>query len=192
MQEILLIGDGGHCKSVIDVIEQEGKFLIAGIVADTKSKVTNILGHKVIGDDSKLQNLSKTYKYALITVGQIYSSETRIRLFSLLTDLGYILPSIISPRAYVSIHASIGSGTIIMHDALVNANAIVKDNCIINSKAIIEHDSIIHNHCHISTNAAINGNVIVGEGCFIGSGAITKHSIEIKKNSFFKAGALIK
>ncbi len=192
MKEILLIGDGGHCKSVIDVIEQEGKFSIAGIVTDKNSKVTNVLGHKVIGDDLKLPNLSNIYKYALITVGQIYSSETRVRLFTLLTDLGYILPSIISPRAYVSKHARIGSGTIIMHDALVNANAIVRDNCIINSKAIIEHDSIINNHCHISTNATVNGNVVVEKGCFIGSGATTKNSIEIKKNSFFKAGTLIK
>ena len=28
----ILIGGGGHCKSVIDVIEQEAKFEIAGIV----------------------------------------------------------------------------------------------------------------------------------------------------------------
>ncbi|MBT5400056.1 acetyltransferase, partial [bacterium] len=32
MNDILLIGGGGHCKSVIDVIEQEGRFNIAGIV----------------------------------------------------------------------------------------------------------------------------------------------------------------
>ena len=32
MKEIILIGGGGHCKSVIDVIEQEGKFKIVGIV----------------------------------------------------------------------------------------------------------------------------------------------------------------
>ena len=30
--EILLIGGGGHCHSVIDVIEQEGKYKIAGII----------------------------------------------------------------------------------------------------------------------------------------------------------------
>lgn len=30
--EILLIGAGGHCPSCIDVIEQEGRFSIAGVV----------------------------------------------------------------------------------------------------------------------------------------------------------------
>lgn len=36
-EKIILIGVGGHCKSVIDVIEAENKFDIAGII-DVKKK----------------------------------------------------------------------------------------------------------------------------------------------------------
>jgi len=192
MKEILLIGDGGHSKSVIDVLEQESQFKIAGIVGTSKSIGSNVLGYKVIGDDSDIDRFSKIYQYAIVAVGQIHSPETRIKIFNLLMKSGFVLPSIISPRSYVSKHAIIGSGSIIMHDAIVNANAVIGDNCIINSKALIEHDSIIHNHCHISTSATINGNVIVGEGSFIGSGAVTNNSIVIKNNSFFKAGTFVK
>ena len=32
MDEILLVGGGGHCKSVIDVIEQEDNYTLVGIV----------------------------------------------------------------------------------------------------------------------------------------------------------------
>jgi len=192
MKEILLIGDGGHSKSVIDVLEQESQFKIAGIVGNSKSIGSIILGYKVIGDDSDIDKLSKMYQYAIIAVGQIHTPETRIKIFNLLMKSGFILPSIISPRSYVSKHAIIGSGSIIMHDVIVNANVVIGDNCIINSKVLIEHDSIIHNHCHISTSATINGNVEVGEGSFVGSGAVTNNSIIIKKNSFIKAGALVK
>jgi len=192
MKEILLIGDGGHSKSVIDVLEQESQFKIAGIVGTSKSIGSNVLGYKVIGDDSDIDRFSKIYQYAIVAVGQIHSPETRIKIFNLLMKSGFVLPSIISPRSYVSKHAIIGSGSIIMHDAIVNANAVIGDNCIINSKVLIEHDSIIHNHCHISTSATINGNVIVGEGSFIGSGAVTNNSIVIKNNSFFKAGTFVK
>ena len=192
MKEILLIGDGGHSKSVIDVIEQEGKFKIAGIVGTTKTIGSDVLGYEVIGDVSDVDRFSKIYKYAIVAVGQIHTSEKRIKIFSLLMKSGFVLPSIISPRSYVSKHAVIGNGSIIMHDAVVNANAVIGDNCIINSKVLIEHDSIIHRHCHISTSATINGNVEVGEGSFIGSGAVTNNSIVIKKNSFIKAGALVK
>ncbi len=192
MKEILLIGDGGHSKSIIDILEQESKFKIAGIIGTSKSIGSDVLGYKVIGDDSDIDRFSKIYQYAVVAVGQIHSPEKRIKIFRILTKLGFILPSVISPRSYVSKHAIIGNGSIIMHDALVNANAIIGDNCIINSKALIEHDSIIHNHCHISTNATINGNVIVGEGSFLGSGVVTNNSIEIKKNSFIKAGTIVK
>ena len=191
MKNIILIGGGGHCKSVIDVIEQEGRFKIAGIVDKPELLGSKVLGYPIIGSDSDLDNLVKKYQYALITVGQIKSSSLRIKLFDLAVEAGFILPSIISPNSYVSQHASIGSGTVVMHKALINANTIIGDNCIVNSKALIEHDCRISEHCHISTNATINGGVVVESGCFIGSGATTKELITIKKNSFIKAGSLV-
>ena len=191
MNSIILIGGGGHCKSVIDVIEQEGQFEIAGIVDKPEFLGSDILGYSVIGNDSDLGNLAKKYQYALITVVQIKSPLLRIKLFELAEKSGFTLPSIISPRAYISKHAMVGKGVVIMHDVLINANAKIGDNCIINSKVLIEHDCSISKHCHISTNATINGGVTVKPGCFIGSGAITKESIIIAKNSFIKAGSLV-
>ena len=191
MKEIILIGGGGHCKSVVDVIEQEGRFEIVGIVDKPEFLDSNILGYPVIGNDSDLPNLAKKYQYALISAGQIKSPFLRMKLYDLAEKSGFILPSIVSPRAYVSKHAVVGKGTIIMHDALINFNAQIGENCIINSKALIEHDCSISNHCHVSTSATINGGAIVKLGCFIGSGVTTKESIEIGENSFIKAGSLV-
>tara|TARA_B100001057_G_scaffold497664_2_gene602411 strand:- start:225 stop:803 length:579 start_codon:yes stop_codon:yes gene_type:complete len=192
MKKIILIGGGGHCKSVIDVIEQEKKYKISGIVDRPEFLGTNILGYKVIGNDLDLESFSKQFKYALITVGQIKSAKLRIKLFKLTKKAGFILPSIISPNSYVSKHSKIGNGSIVMHHAIVNANTSIGDNCIVNSKALIEHDCSISNHCHISTNATINGGVKIGSECFIGSNVTTKDNIKIKENSFIKAGTLIK
>ena len=192
MKEIILIGGGGHCKSVIDVIEQEGKFQIIGIVDKPELLGVKVLGYPVIGNDSDLADLSKKYRYALVTVGQIKSSSLRVKLFKLAVKVGLTMPNIISPRAYVSKHAMIGQGTVIMHDALVNANAKIGENCIVNSKALIEHDAIIEDFCHIATNTVINGAAIVRQGSFLGSGVITKQGVKVEKNSFIKAGSLVK
>jgi sugar O-acyltransferase (sialic acid O-acetyltransferase NeuD family) len=192
MKEIILIGGGGHCKSVIDVIEQEGKFQIIGIVDKPELLGVKVLGYPVIGNDSDLADLAKKYRYALVTVGQIKSSSLRVRLFKLAVKVGLTMPNIISPRAYVSKHAMIGQGTVIMHDALVNANAKIGENCIVNSKALIEHDAIIEDFCHIATNTVINGAAIVRQGSFLGSGVITKQGVKVEKNSFIKAGSLVK
>ena len=191
LKEIILIGGGGHCKSVIDVIEQQGIYKIAGII-DKPSRVdSDVLGYKVIGCDSDLEVMAKKYNYAIVTVGQTRSSTLRRDLFDLLTRIGFLLPSIIAPDAYVSKHSNIGKGVVILHGAVINANASIGDNCIINSKALIEHDCQVNNHCHISTSAVLNGGVIIEEESFIGSGAIIKESTRVIKSSFVKAGSLV-
>lgn len=192
MKDIILIGGGGHCKAVIDVIEQEGKFNIIGIIDKPELLGKNVLGYEIIGNDSQLSNLIKKCNNVIITIGQIRSPLLRINLFNEVLKLGFALPTIVSPRAYISQRARIGIGSVVMHDALVSAGSLVGDNCIINSKAIVEHDSEIGNHCHISTNAVINGDVTVGNGSFIGSGVVTKEGIRIKDNFFAKAGSVIK
>jgi sugar O-acyltransferase (sialic acid O-acetyltransferase NeuD family) len=192
MNTIVLIGGGGHCRSVIDVIEQEGQFKIVGIIDKPELLDTNVLGYPVIGNDSDLESLAKIYTHAIVTVGQIRSPLIRIKLFDLALSSGFILPSIVSPRAYVSTHADIGKGTVIMHNALVNTNAKVGHNCIINTNALIEHDSNVADHCHIATNAVINGSTSVGQRSFIGSGSITKEGTTINDNSFIKARSIVK
>jgi sugar O-acyltransferase (sialic acid O-acetyltransferase NeuD family) len=187
--QIILVGGGGHCVSCIDVIEQDGKFQIAGIV-DANNCHNQVLGYPVLGGDDDLPNLRKTYEYALVTIGQIKTPMTRMKLYEQLTLLGFNLPSIISPRAYVSKYSVIGDGSIIMHDALINAQAEIGNNCIINTKALIEHDSKIGSHCHISTGSIINGGVKVGHGTFIGSNAVVRESAQINENCFVRSGSL--
>ena len=189
-EPILLIGGGGHCKSVIDVVEQENRFVIAGIV-DRKDLVgTKVLDYEVIGCDDDLQELFKKYKNAIIAVGQIKSPKTRVKIFTILKTIGFELPVIISAQAYVSKYSTIGEGTVVMHHALVNAGAKIGKNCIINTKALIEHDAIIEDNCHISTGAIVNGGVSVKENTFYGSNATSNQYAEA--SGFIKAGSIVK
>ena len=192
MDEIILVGAGGHTRSCIDVIEISGNFKIAGLVEKKDTTIKGNLGYPIVGLDKDLPELRKKYMFALVTIGQIKSPTIRVNLFSLLKELDFHLPIIISPRAYVSNHSKIGDGTIIMHNSIINANAIIGENCIINNNVLIEHDAKVDNHCHVSTGAIVNGNVHVGSKSFIGSGVITKESISIGSNSIIGAGVVIK
>ena len=189
-EKIVLLGDGGHCHSVIDVIEQEDKYQIVGIIDKKELLGTNVLGYKIIANDDDLEEIYKTCKNAIITVGQIESNHVRVKLFNKLKEIGFNLPIIISPIAYVSKHSFIDEGTVVMHHAFINANVRIGKNCIINSKALIEHDVIIEDNCHISTASVINGAVLVKANTFFGSNATSKQSVEI--SGFIKAGSLVK
>jgi len=189
-EKIILIGGGGHCHSVIDVIEQTNKYEIIGII-DTKENIgKKVLNYEVISCDDDLETIFETCKNAIITVGQIESNKIRVKIYNKLKQIGFNLPVIISPFAYVSKHSFIDEGTIIMHHALINANVKIGKNCIINTKALIEHDCIVEDNCHISTASVINGGVMVKENSFFGSNSTSKQSIEI--DGFIKAGSLVK
>jgi len=189
-EKIILIGGGGHCKACIDVIEQEGRFTIAGIVDLPEKNQHNVLGYPVIGSDADLSELVKTFSNVLITLGQIKSPGRRIELFNDVMQMGAHFPVIQSPLAYASPHAHVAEGTIVMHHALINAGARVGRNCIINTKALVEHDAVIEDHCHISTGAVVNGGVKIGSGSFFGSGAVAAETSTIPANSFIKANRL--
>ena len=189
---LILIGAGGHARSCIDIIECHGEYQIAGIVGLIREVNTLQLGYKVIAKDDDLPSLSKEYQYAFIAIGQIKTPDHRIRLFQRALDLGFQLPTFISPKAYVSCHAIIGKGSIVMSGAIVNAVAKIGKNCIVNSRALIEHDAKVQDHCHISTGVILNGNALVGEGSFIGSGSVLKEGVSIGQRIIVGMGAVVR
>lgn len=191
-KSILLIGAGGHAKSCINTIEQNGEYEISGIVGHPTEVGKTILNYEISNSDVDLPNLAQKFNYALIALGQISNANKRVDLFNKVINLGFHLPTLISPYASVSRHSKIGLGTIIMSGAIINAGSIIGDNCIINSNALIEHDVEVSDHCHISTGAILNGDIHIGSNSFIGSGAILKEGIQIGANSIVGMGIVVR
>lgn len=187
---LILVGGGGHCKSVIDVAESAG-YTILGILDKPELVGTKVLDYEVIGTDEDIPKFVDKADF-VITVGQIKSCAIRKKLANLIKQAGGTLASIIASDAYVSKYAELGEGTVILHKAMVNAGAKVGKNCIINTMANIEHDVQIGDFCHISTGAMVNGNCQIGNDVFVGSGAVVVNGATIKDCEFVKAGSLKK
>jgi sugar O-acyltransferase (sialic acid O-acetyltransferase NeuD family) len=190
-ENIILIGGGGHCKSVIDVIESNSQWEIFGILDNIALIGSNVLNYRVIGSDEDIKDyINKGFSFH-ITIGHIQNNQSRKAIFQKIKDNGGIMPTIIASTARVSKYASIEEGCIIMHHAHVNAGATVGKNCIINSGATIEHDVTIHDHCHISTGAYLNGNVTIEKNCFIGSQSTVIQGIKIAEGNIIGAGTVV-
>ena len=190
-ENIILIGAGGHALSCIDVIEQENKYNIHGLVGLKDEVGKKISGYDVIATQDELVNLSKDFRYAFIAIGQIKSVKLRIDLYESVLNTGFKIPSIISPQSFISRTVQIGEGTIIMNGVILNSGVRIGNNCIINSKALIEHGTQVADHCHISTGAILNGDCVVESKSFVGSGAIVKHGVTIKTCSFVNMGQIV-
>lgn len=188
---LILIGGGGHCKSVIEVAESAG-YEIKGILDMPDEVGKEVLpGHKVIGTDDEIPQYVEECDF-IITVGFIKNPALRIKLYNKVKAAGGRLATIIASTAHVSKYAELGEGTVIMHHAFVNAGAKIGDNCIINTFVNIEHDAEVGNQCHISTGTMVNGECKIGENCFIGSQSVCANCIEIASDIIVGAGSVVR
>ena len=121
MKPLILVGGGGHCKSVIDVAESAG-YTILGILDRPEEVGKRVLGYEVIGTDDEMAKYKDQAEF-VVTVGQIKSPDLRIKLHQMLDKAGCKLATVIAPTAHVSRYATVGEGTVVMHQAVVNADA---------------------------------------------------------------------
>lgn len=190
MKPLILIGGGGHCQSVIEVAESAGR-TIQGILDIPEEIGKMVLGYPVIGTDDQIINYVHTCEF-LITVGFIKNPSLRIKLYNQVHEAGGNFATLVASTAYVSRHACLGIGTVIMHHAFINAGAVIGNNVIINTLCNIEHGTRIGNQCHISTGAMINGNCMVGNNCFIGSQSVLANGISICDEVVIGAGSFVR
>ena len=190
-KELILIGCGGHARSIIDILCLNGEYRIKGLIGKEEEVGKEILGFPVIGTETELPKIRESVSNAVIAIGQIKNPNKRKILFDKLKSFSFEFPKIISKNSYVSSFASIGVGTTVGHQVIINSGARIGANCILNSKSLIEHDCIIGNFCHISTGTLLNGGVTIGDDTFIGSGSIIREGINLPKGTIISAGQRI-
>ena len=190
-KKLVIIGAGGHAKSVIDIIEELGSWKIIGLIGRENEKQKQVSGYRVIGTDKDLRLIRKECNYAFIGIGQIKNYEPRVSVAKELERLNFKMPAIKAKSAYISKRAIIGKGTLVGHGAIINSGAMIGENAIINSGAIIEHDSKIHDYTHISTGTIVNGGAIVEKMSFLGSNSMVREGVIVPQCSIIRAGSIV-
>lgn len=189
-KKLVLVGGGGHCKSMIDVAESAG-YTILGILDKPSEVGKQVLAYTIIGTDDDMVKYVGVAEF-VVTVGQIKSPDLRIRLHDMIKEVGGQLATIVSPTAHVSQYATLGEGTVVMHNTVVNAGAMIGKGCIINTFANIEHDAVIGDYCHISTGTMVNGECKVGNRCFIGSHSVLANCISVGNDIIVGAASFVR
>ena len=189
-KNLILIGGGGHCKSVIDVAESAG-YNILGVLDMPEEVGKSVLDYKVIGTDDDIPQYVDKAEF-MITVGFIKNPAIRVRIYNKVKEAGGKLATIVASTAHVSRYAALGEGTVVMHQAVVNAVAQVGANCIINSFCNIEHDAVIGDQSHISTGTMVNGDCKVGERVFIGSQSVLANGITVGDDIVIGTGSVVR
>ena len=144
MKKLLIIGAGGHGRVVAEIAEATGLYEIIDFVDDNSPNA--------VGRITALENLYKEYDSAFVGIGD---NHLRFELIHKLEAIGYEVPVLIHPTAYVSKSATIEKGTVLEPKAVVNTNTYIGLGCIISVGAIVDHDVKIGTCCHINAGAVV-------------------------------------
>lgn len=191
-KKLVLIGGGGHCKSVLDAALRTEEYTEI-VITDPEIPIgTKICGCKVVGSDEVLPELNnKGFEYAFITVGSITDASLRIKLASIARKLGFTFPVIVDTSAVISQFAHVGMGTFVGKNAVINADAVIGAHCIINTGCIIEHECQVGDYTHVSVGSILCGNVSVGKESFIGAGATVIQGVSIGARTIVGSGSVV-
>ncbi len=190
-EKLLLLGAGGHCRSVLACLDQ-ARYAQIGIVDQAPNDGREIMGVPIVGGDDDLPRLqTEGFTSAFITLGSVGDPGNRMRLYRLAKALGFAFPTIIDATAIVAGGVQLGEGTWIGKGAIVNTGASLGACCIVNSGAVIDHDCCIGDFCHIAPGVTLSGNITVGSESHIGAGSTVIQNLSIGEKTVIGAGSVV-
>ena len=190
MDDVVIIGAGGHGKVVLDVLQAQGKYRVAGFLdANASLAESYVCGVPVLGQINALPRLRRQkIRRAIIAIGD---NKARLAQVSDVDAAGMDLVTAVHPTAFVSPRAKLGRGVVVAPQASVVTEAVVGDLVIVNTGAVVDHECVLGDGAHVCPGAALAGRVRVGRGAFIGIGANVIQCRTVGDFAVIGAGAVV-
>ena len=192
--KLLIIGSGGHFRSIIDCLNTEQYLGIAIIDNSFDENVHQKIETEfsIIARDSDAPRLfEEGYKLAVLAVGSVGDPSIRIGLFEKYKNIGFEFPAVIDPSAIISKNTIIDEGVFIGKGTIINTGVELGVCVIVNTGAVIDHDCHLGDYVHIGPNVSLSGGVSIGNCSHIGVGSTIIQSVNIGENTIIGAGSVV-
>lgn len=173
---LLVVGAGGHGRSVAEAAEISGQFEVVGFLDDALPIGEAVLGLTVLGPVSNMQNQRTSADQAIVAVG---NNALRERLMHRLITAGFQLATVVHPRATISPSAMLGVGSAVMAGAIVGTEARLGMGIIVNCGAVVDHNATVEDYGHLGVNASMAGGAVLGYGSWMQAGASLAYGVTI-------------
>lgn len=192
MENIIIIGSGGHAKVIIDIVQQEGKYNIVGLLDRKQGLLGPNLGYQVLGKEEDLPELLNVHdvKGILVAVGDNF---VRSKVVELVRELCPELPfvSAVHPKAAIGTDVSINEGTVVMAGVSINPGSSIGKFCILNTNSSLDHDSVMGDFSSLAPGVTVGGECKIGEFTAVGIRAVLLHGIQVGAHTVIGASALV-
>ena len=192
MDNIVIIGSSGHAKVIIDIVQQEGKYNVAGLLDRFRDVGETVLGYPVLGKEEDLPELIKTHalKGAIVAIGDNFvRSKVTARIKEISPNLPFV--SAVHPKSSIAMEVSVGEGSVVMAGVSINPCSSIGRFCILNTNSSLDHDSILEDFASLAPGATTGGNCRIGQYSAISIGAVLIHGIHVGEHTVVGAGSLV-
>ncbi|PUE59633.1 acetyltransferase [Limnohabitans curvus] len=183
---LLIVGAGGHGRSVAEAVLMADQFSLVGFADDGAfARGDAVWGLPVLGPATAFASYTDQATHALVAIG---NNVIRQKLFAQLQTAGFVIASVIHPRAMVSPRAQLGVGVAVMAGAIVGTEAILGQGAIVNCGAVVDHHTQVHDFGHLGVNACMAGGSVLGALAWMQAGSAIGYGVQVAAGSVLKPG----
>ena len=187
--KLLVVGAGGHGRSVAEAAELDGGFEIIGFLDDSVLAGELIFGCPVLGPVSSLLEHRTLFEQTIVAIG---NNSVRESLMRQITDAGMVVATVVHPQAVVSPRAAVGMGSAVMAGAVIGTEAWLGLGAIVNCGAVVDHQAKVEDFGHLGVNACMAGSSVLGRGAWMQAGSTLGYGVSVTAGSILQPGASLK
>jgi sugar O-acyltransferase (sialic acid O-acetyltransferase NeuD family) len=186
---LLIVGAGGHGRSVAEAVLMSGIFELVGFLDDSAfANGGDVWGLPVLGPAADFADYAAVASHAVVAIG---NNSSRQKLHGPLKAAGFAMASVIHPRAIVSPRAHLGEGVAVMAGAIVGTEALLGQGVIVNCGAVVDHHAQVQDFGHLGVNACMAGGSVLGALAWMQAGSAIGYGVQLASGSVLKPGESI-
>ena len=189
---IVIFGNGPVAFVAYHTFKHDNNLTISGFTVDRAFiRSDTYLGLPLIPFDEVEKKFSPAKYKMVIALGFLNTNKLRAKKYEEVIQKGYLLPTIINPKALTYPDLIIGNNCIIGANVVIHPGVSIGNNVIIRDNSFIGHNVTIEDHCFVGAGAVISGGSYVEEYCLLGVNSTIRDSIKVAKSCIIGAGVTV-
>jgi sugar O-acyltransferase (sialic acid O-acetyltransferase NeuD family) len=185
MNRLLIVGAGGHGRAVAEAVQLAGEFELAGFADDGWPGLREVWDHPVLAATGDLAACRAKADAAIVAIG---NNAVREALHARLRAAGFVLATVVHPRAFVSPRATLGAGCAVMAGAIVGTEARLGEGAIVNCGAVVDHHCEVADFGHLGVAACMAGGSVLGRGAWMQAGSALGYGVRVADGAVLQPG----
>jgi len=185
MKKLLIVGAGGHGRSVAEAVLAAGEYELVGFVDDAAPSLRHAWEWPVFGSTAELASCRQHADAAIVAIG---NNRLREALHYRLAAAGFELVTVIHPKAMVSPRAVIGAGSAIMAGAIVGTEAELGAGVIVNAASVVDHHCRVEDFGYLGVKAGMAGGSVLGRSAWMQAGSVLGYGVKVEPGVVLEPG----